>query len=66
MNWGDAWDHRPRITVTCELCSHRFRLAARMGDPGHEPGDDVPVICPNCERTIWVHVPWSVGVGVRA
>ena len=59
-------DHRPRINVECEGCGWKGTLVARVGDPGHEPGACFLMVCPGCECYLWVNVPWSVGVGVRA
>jgi RNase P subunit RPR2 len=56
MWWGDH-DQRQHIDVTCEECGYKCRLAARLGDPGHEPGDVVPMICPSCEAALRLRIP---------
>jgi hypothetical protein len=60
--WGER--KRDHIDVTCEgpRCRMKFRLAARIGDPGHEPGNTVNVICPGCEGVLAVEIPTSIPV----
>jgi hypothetical protein len=64
VNWGDR-DHREHIDCRCEPCGYRFRLAARLGDPGHELGDVVPMICPNCESALRLRIPGRMPVGEK-
>lgn len=56
MRWHVSQDRecRTRIYVTCEdpACANRHQLAARLGDPGHQPGDTVYLICGGCERIL--------------
>jgi hypothetical protein len=47
---------RKHIKVTCP-CGHKQELAARVGDPGHEPGQSFYVICCDCEGVLLVEMP---------
>jgi RNase P subunit RPR2 len=56
MRWPNSQraerGHLPHIRITCEECGWRAELAARLGEPGHELGDTVHMVCPGCESVL--------------